>query len=98
MLPARDGGDSWRLPGSTRRKIGDDEVIMPLNQGYTCHNGEYRGCLRDREGSESLKLVSVRIGGSAHLREVRVASITQISNAAVNTFPGLVHRPSRHES
>ncbi len=68
----------------------------PYDQGYTCYNGAYKE-KRPREQADLIKCVVVRIESATRLMKSESLVIVD-QNATVNTFPGLVHRPSHHGS
>ena len=75
---------------------GDDvKSSWPLCLGlHTCYNGRYRG-LQTREGELILKTV-LSSDWSLQLDSMKLESLVIADqNAAVNTFPGLVHT-ARH--
>src|SRR6476620_7001647 len=89
-------GTHGRLPGSTRRKVGmTSSHHAPYVQGFThATMAGTMGCDTVR-WSESQK-AGLRSDRGLQLDPVKSESlVSQISNAAVNTFPGLVHT-ARH--
>ena len=94
LLPSN--GVSEETAGDELEEGGDDvKSSWPLCPGlHTCYNGRYRG-LQDREVEQIPKIVrswdwSLQLD-SMNLESLVIAD----QNAAVNTFPGLVHT-ARH--
>ena len=82
--------------GDKPEEGGDDvKSSWPLHPGqHTCYNGQYRG-LQDREVEQIPKIVR-SWDRSLQLDSVNLESLVIADqNAAVNTFPGLVHT-ARH--
>ena len=96
MLPARNGGDSWKTAGVNSEEGGDDvKSSCPLRLGlHTCYNGRYRGLLnREVEPIPKTALSSDCRLQLACMKEESLVIAGQ--HTAVNTFPGLVHT-ARH--
>ena len=96
QLPARKGGTLVRLPGTTRRKVGTtSNHHAPYVLGYT------RATMAVTKGSDAAtQSKSHKSSPSsdcglqpAHMKSELLVIADQ--NAAVNTFPGLVHT-ARH--
>ena len=96
MLPAGYAGDSWETAGAKPEEGGDDvKSSWPLCPGlHTCYNGADSGKqYRKVEQILKLRLSSDR---GLQLAPVKVESLVIADQqAAVNTFPGLVHT-ARH--
>src|SRR5690554_4728879 len=96
VLPASQVGDSRETAGDKPEEGGDDvKSSWPLCPGlHTCYNGRYNGLQ-----ASNRKRIS-KTGPSSD-RRLKLASVKQEllviadQNAAVNTFPGLVHT-ARH--
>ena len=87
---------SEETAGDELEEGGDDvKSSWPLCPGlHTCYNGRYRG-LQDREVEQIPKIVR-SWDRSLQLDSVNLESLVIADqNAAVNTFPGLVHT-ARH--
>ena len=94
LLPRK--GVSEETAGDELEEGGDDvKSSWPLCPGlHTCYNGRYRG-LQDREVEQIPKIVR-SWDRSLQLDSVNLESLVIADqNAAVNTFPGLVHT-ARH--
>ena len=94
LLPRK--GVSEETAGDELEEGGDDvKSSWPLCPGqHTCYNGYYRG-LQDREVEQIPKIVR-SWDRSLQLDSVNLESLVIADqNAAVNTFPGLVHT-ARH--
>ena len=94
LLPRK--GVSEETAGEELEEGGDDvKSSWPLCPGlHTCYNGRYRG-LQDREVEQIPKIVR-SWDRSLQLDSVNLESLVIADqNAAVNTFPGLVHT-ARH--
>ena len=92
QLPAREGGDSGETAQINWEEGGDDvRSVWPLCPGlHTYYNAQYRGG-RSREAEEILKTgpsSDCRLQPAYTKPESLVIADQQ---AAVNTFPGLVH-------
>ncbi len=95
-MPARNGGNSRETAGDKPEEGGDDvKSSWPLWAGlHTCYNGRYRG-LPTREG-ELIPKAGRSPDWSLQLDSMKSESLVIADqNAAVNTFPGLVHT-ARH--
>ena len=94
--PARAGSTPDRLPRLNEEEGGDDvKSVWPLRPGlHTYYNARYRG-KQDRKVEQILKarLSSDRGLQFAHVKLESLVIADQ--QAAVNTFPGLVHT-ARH--
>ncbi len=67
----------------------------PLRPGLHVLQWRIQREAASREQADPIKCVVVRIESATRLHEVGIASNAD-QNATVNTFPGLVHRPSHH--
>ena len=96
LLPAHKGGNSNETAADNAEEGGDDvKSSWLLRVGlHTCYNGNYRG-ERDREVEPILKSC-LSSDCTLQLEYMKLESLVIADqNAAVNTFPGLVHT-ARH--
>ena len=96
QLPASRVGDSGETAGDNSEEGGDDvKSSCPLRLGlHTCYNGCNKGKRqRKRSGSQKSSPSSDCGLQPAHMKSELLVIADQ--NAAVNTFPGLVHT-ARH--
>ncbi len=96
MLPAPQGGNSWETASDNGEEGGDDvKSSWPLCPGlHTCYNGRHnRTQYRKVEQIPKTGPSSDRGLQFAHVKVESLVIADQ--QAAVNTFPGLVHT-ARH--
>ncbi len=99
QLPSGRAGHSEGTAGDKPEEGGDDvKSSWPLRAGlHTCYNGGDSG-LRSCEG-ELIPKSRLSSDCSLQLDCMKVESLVIADqHAAVNTFPGLTHRPSHHGS
>ena len=92
QLPSGYAGDSGETAGDKPEEGGDDvKSSWPLRPGlHTCYNGRYNG-LQDRE-MEPIPKTGLSSNWSLQLDSMKSESLVIADQqAAVNTFPGLVH-------
>ncbi len=91
-MPSDHAGDSKETAGDKLEEGGDDvKSSWPLHPGlHTYYNGRYRG-LQDRE-VELIPKAGLSSDWSLQLDSMKEESLVIADQqAAVNTFPGLVH-------
>ncbi len=91
-MPSDNAGDSKETAGDKLEEGGDDvKSSWPLHPGlHTYYNGRYRG-LQDRE-VELIPKAGLSSDWSLQLDSMKEESLVIADQqAAVNTFPGLVH-------
>ncbi len=96
LLPTDNAGHSGETAGDKPEEGGDDvKSSWPLCPGlHTCYNGRYKG-LQYRE-VELIPKTDPSSDWSLQLDSMKLESLVIADqNAAVNTFPGLVHT-ARH--
>ena len=91
-------GHSRGTAGVKPEEGGDDvKSSCPSCPGpHTCYNGRHNG-LPPARGADPKSRPQFGSQAATRLREARLLVIAD-QHAAVNTFPGLVHRPSHHPS
>ena len=96
QLPTRNGGNSDDTAGDKPEEGGDDvKSSWPLRPGlHTYYNGNYRGSL-----NREIRLIPKSCLSSDCTLQLECMKLESLviadQNAAVNTFPGLVHT-ARH--